>query len=72
MLRSMIPNRNNQTKFFSSLFGKRGRRQRECGGSDGTGSSGSSSQTLELGAAEVMRRKMLGIAREDGKGRERS
>lgn len=75
----MLGNRSNHPRFLSSLLGtlggKKSRRhqqqqQYDGGGSgnssDGTGSGQSSSQTLPLGAAEVMRRKMLGL---DGKAR---
>jgi len=78
----MTGNRSNHPKFLSSLLGtlggKKGRRQQQQqqqqqylgtgsgNTSDGTGSGQSSSQALPLGAAEVMRRKIMGL---DGKAR---
>ncbi|KAL6719607.1 hypothetical protein ACLMJK_001527 [Lecanora helva] len=68
VLRPMVSHRTNQSRFLSSLLGtlggKRGRRhqqQQQRPSSDGAESPQSGSQSLPLGAAEVMRRKMLGI-----------
>ena len=67
VLRRMAANRSNQPRFLSSIFGslggKRGKRQQQqqYSGGEGTGSSQSSRDALPLGAAEVMRRKMLGF-----------
>ncbi len=60
--------RQNNGRFLSSLFGsKKGQRRGYEGGAVSGGSgSGGSGQTLSLGAAEVMRRKMLG-QRAEGK-----
>lgn len=74
VLRPMASSRANHPRFLSSLFGtlggKKGRRhQQQSAGSDEPESPQSGSQTLPLGAAEVMRRKMLGIT-SDGRSKE--
>ena len=74
VLRPMASGRANHPRFLSSLFGnlggKKGRRhQQQRVGSDEPESPQSSHQTLPLGAAEVMRRKMLGIT-SDGRSKE--
>lgn len=75
VLKPMNGNRSNQPRFLSNLLGtlggKKSRRKGHsydgtgsgCSSSDGSSSNQSSSQTLPLGAAEVMRRKMLRIDR---------
>ena len=74
VLRPMASGRTNHPRFLSSLFGtlggKKGRRhQQQRARSDEPESPQSSHQTLPLGAAEVMRRKMLGIT-SDGRSKE--
>ena len=76
VLRPMSRDRDasNQPRFLSSLFGTLGgkRNRRQCAhysSGDDSGSAQSSGETLPLGAAEVMRRKMLGFAL-DGKTKE--
>ena len=73
----MTNNRSTHPKFLSSLFGNLGgkrirRQQQQYKGSEGMSSGQSSGESLPLGAAEVMRRKMLGLAALDGKARDRS
>ena len=68
ILRATVPGQHRSPRFLASLFGskKKGRRQ-QYGESDSAGSSQSS-----LGAAEVMRRKMLGFGSEGKNGANRN
>ena len=74
ILRPIASNRANHPRFLSSLFGtlgaKRERRQRQqCTGMEETRSSQPGDQVLSLGAAEAIRRKMLGLT-SNGKAKE--